>query len=312
MARRLIAPARLPARHRPARLRRLGQGHVAAAQDRPSWLAARHARLGRRLADRPKARARRGHARRSPPPARWRSAWRCCSISPPPARSSCCMWVRSAAEARRLFAYGVTLAGGCAFAFLVFASEANRAPVCDALSPVWLSAMAAAGAVAVLLAWASPRQPARAASASPRSARARWSPAPSPGPGRTASAGSSNPRPSSSGCGCPRCARRCRSGGTARRPRRRPSTLPVAGLIGYAADAVAQPARSGAADPLGGGRRCSPRSPPACSAGRPAPGRPRSCCRSPARRPCLAGRSCWLMGLQDRCWRASAAWSLPS
>jgi len=67
------------------------------------------------------------------------------------------MWVRSAGEARRLLAYGVTLAGGCAFAFLVFASEANRAPVCDALSPVWLSAMAAAGAVAVLLAWASPR-----------------------------------------------------------------------------------------------------------------------------------------------------------
>jgi hypothetical protein len=66
------------------------------------------------------------------------------------------MWVRSAAEARRLFAYGVTLAGGCALAFLIFASEANRAPVCDALSPVWLSAMAAAGAVAVLLAWASP------------------------------------------------------------------------------------------------------------------------------------------------------------
>ncbi len=66
------------------------------------------------------------------------------------------MWVRGAAEARRLFAYGVTLAGGCAFAFLVFASEANRAPVCDALSPVWLSAMAVAGAVAVLLAWASP------------------------------------------------------------------------------------------------------------------------------------------------------------
>ena len=67
------------------------------------------------------------------------------------------LWVRSAEEARRLFAYGVTLAGGCALAFLVFASEANRAPVCDALSPVWLSAMAAAGAIAVLLAWWSPR-----------------------------------------------------------------------------------------------------------------------------------------------------------
>jgi hypothetical protein len=69
------------------------------------------------------------------------------------------MWIRSAEEARRLFAYGVSLAGGCAFAFLVFASEANRAPVCDALSPVWLSAMAAAGAIAVLLAWAAPATP---------------------------------------------------------------------------------------------------------------------------------------------------------
>jgi hypothetical protein len=66
------------------------------------------------------------------------------------------MWVRSGEEARRLFAYGVSLAGGCSLAFLIFASEANRAPVCDALSPVWLSAMVAAGAVAVVLAWASP------------------------------------------------------------------------------------------------------------------------------------------------------------
>ncbi|HYN45776.1 MAG TPA: AcrB/AcrD/AcrF family protein [Allosphingosinicella sp.] len=70
------------------------------------------------------------------------------------------MWVRDQSEARRLFAYGVTLAGGCAFAFLAFASEANRAPVCDALSPVWLSAMAGAGAIAVVLAWISPKTPA--------------------------------------------------------------------------------------------------------------------------------------------------------
>ena len=69
------------------------------------------------------------------------------------------MWIRDREEARRLFAYGVSLAGGCAFGFLVFASAANRAPVCDALSPVWLSAMAAAGAIAVLLAWAAPATP---------------------------------------------------------------------------------------------------------------------------------------------------------
>ena len=67
------------------------------------------------------------------------------------------IWIRDG-EPRRLFAYGVTLAGGCAFGYLVFASEANRLPMCDALSPVWLSAMVAAGAVAMLLAWLSPKR----------------------------------------------------------------------------------------------------------------------------------------------------------
>jgi hypothetical protein len=66
-------------------------------------------------------------------------------------------WLRDG-DPRRLFAYGVTLAGGCALGFLVFASEANRLPMCDALSPVWLSAMVAAGVVACLLALASPRR----------------------------------------------------------------------------------------------------------------------------------------------------------
>jgi len=54
-------------------------------------------------------------------------------------------------EATRLFAYGAALGGGVTFAFLVFASQANRAPVCDALSPVWLSAMLGAAALAVTL-----------------------------------------------------------------------------------------------------------------------------------------------------------------
>jgi hypothetical protein len=66
------------------------------------------------------------------------------------------MWIRDAAESRRLFAYGVSLAGGCALGFLIFASNANRAPVCDALSPVWLSAMIFAGAIAILLAMKPP------------------------------------------------------------------------------------------------------------------------------------------------------------
>ena len=66
------------------------------------------------------------------------------------------VWIRDG-EPRRLFAYGVTLAGGCAFGFLVFASEANRLPMCDALSPVWLSAIVAAGAIAAMLAWSAPK-----------------------------------------------------------------------------------------------------------------------------------------------------------
>jgi hypothetical protein len=66
------------------------------------------------------------------------------------------MWLRDPGQARRLAAYGASLAGGCAGGYLLFASYANRAPVCDALSPVWLSAMVGAGAVAVLLAMVSP------------------------------------------------------------------------------------------------------------------------------------------------------------
>ena len=54
------------------------------------------------------------------------------------------VWDGGADERRRLIAYGGTLAGGIALGFLLFASYANRAPVCDALSPVWLSALVAA------------------------------------------------------------------------------------------------------------------------------------------------------------------------
>ena len=61
------------------------------------------------------------------------------------------MWVRDQEEGPRLVTYGASLAGGCAFGYLTFASYDNQQPVCDALSPVWLSAMVAAGAIAVLL-----------------------------------------------------------------------------------------------------------------------------------------------------------------
>ncbi|HEY0028075.1 MAG TPA: AcrB/AcrD/AcrF family protein [Allosphingosinicella sp.] len=67
------------------------------------------------------------------------------------------MWVRDGGQSRRLAAYGASLAGGCALGYLLFASYANRAPVCDALSPVWLSSMVGAGAVCVILSLLPPR-----------------------------------------------------------------------------------------------------------------------------------------------------------
>lgn len=68
------------------------------------------------------------------------------------------MWILDRDEARRLFAYGASLAGGCALSYLLFTSEANRAAMCDALSPVWLSAMVLAGALSVALAAWSPEK----------------------------------------------------------------------------------------------------------------------------------------------------------
>jgi hypothetical protein len=61
------------------------------------------------------------------------------------------MWVRDPVQGRRLATYGASLAGGCALGYLLFTSYDNRQPVCDALSPVWLSVMVAAGAIAVVL-----------------------------------------------------------------------------------------------------------------------------------------------------------------
>jgi hypothetical protein len=67
------------------------------------------------------------------------------------------MWVRDPGEGRRLATYGASLAGGSALGFLLFASYANRAPVCDALSPVWLSVATAGGAMAVAMTLLAPR-----------------------------------------------------------------------------------------------------------------------------------------------------------
>ena len=48
-------------------------------------------------------------------------------------------WVQDGEERERLGAYALSLSAGTALAFLIFASNDNRLPVCDALSPVWLS-----------------------------------------------------------------------------------------------------------------------------------------------------------------------------
>jgi hypothetical protein len=65
-------------------------------------------------------------------------------------------WIWDRAEASRLGVYALSLGGGSAFGFAAFASNANHAMRCDALTPVWLSVMIAAGAMLFLLAAANP------------------------------------------------------------------------------------------------------------------------------------------------------------
>jgi len=65
-------------------------------------------------------------------------------------------WIVERGERGRLGGYAVALGGGTAIAFLLFASYANRAAVCDALSPVWLSDALLGGALLYGLAWLSP------------------------------------------------------------------------------------------------------------------------------------------------------------
>jgi hypothetical protein len=56
-------------------------------------------------------------------------------------------WVADGDERDRLRGYAVSLGAGTGLCFLAFASYANRAPVCDALSPVWLSDVLLGGAL---------------------------------------------------------------------------------------------------------------------------------------------------------------------
>jgi len=62
-------------------------------------------------------------------------------------------WVWDRAEAPRVNAYALALGGGALIGFALFASRANRVLRCDALTPVWLSAVVAA----CVLLWAAVR-----------------------------------------------------------------------------------------------------------------------------------------------------------
>lgn len=65
-------------------------------------------------------------------------------------------WIWDRAEAERLTVYGLALAGGSAIGYVLFASTANAALRCDALTPVWLSVMIEAGALLFILARVNP------------------------------------------------------------------------------------------------------------------------------------------------------------
>lgn len=63
----------------------------------------------------------------------------------------CLHWVIDGSQRLALRAYGVSLAAGTAVGFEVFASIANHAPRCDALTPVWLSTLLLAGGLITAL-----------------------------------------------------------------------------------------------------------------------------------------------------------------
>jgi hypothetical protein len=65
-------------------------------------------------------------------------------------------WVADADEVVRLRAYALSMTGGVALCFLIFASNDNRGPVCDALSPVYVSDAMLGGALMYGLAWLTP------------------------------------------------------------------------------------------------------------------------------------------------------------
>jgi hypothetical protein len=65
-------------------------------------------------------------------------------------------WVADRDQRQRLLAYAASLGGATALSFLIFASYANRLPLCDALTPVWLSDVLVGSALLVVLVFLSP------------------------------------------------------------------------------------------------------------------------------------------------------------
>ncbi|MGC4252135.1 MAG: hypothetical protein QM605_11950 [Sphingobium sp.] len=61
-------------------------------------------------------------------------------------------WVFREGAGRRMLPYAISLTGATSLLFLIFASNANRQMVCDAISPIWVAIFAAASAGMVLLA----------------------------------------------------------------------------------------------------------------------------------------------------------------
>lgn len=66
-------------------------------------------------------------------------------------------WIWDRREAEGMMCYAASLSGGSAIGYLLFASQANQAARCDALTPVWLSVMVAAGALLFALALIDPK-----------------------------------------------------------------------------------------------------------------------------------------------------------
>lgn len=60
-------------------------------------------------------------------------------------------WVFKEGAARRLRPYALSLGGTTALGYAFFASNANRLPVCDALSPVWTSILMLAAGILLLI-----------------------------------------------------------------------------------------------------------------------------------------------------------------